>query len=100
MPISSVSSNEWLKVLPPQPVRTNTPSEQDSAPSRDMLELSNKAKLISQQRQSQPDNKQDDTSQNQESVQVSSSIGKATTATGLSRDEAIAMYRSIESMMT
>ncbi|MBJ7556747.1 hypothetical protein [Marinomonas spartinae] len=98
MSVSSVSYNDWSKILPTTPTSAtlaNDSSGQNLAQSRESLQLSTKAQLINQQLQAKPDKEEPKT----ESIQVTSSIGKSATATGLTRNEAIAVYRSIESIL-
>lgn len=100
MSVSSVSYNDWSKILPTTPTSAtlaNDSSGQNLAQSRESLQLSTKAQLINQQLQAKPD--KDKEEPKTESIQVTSSIGKSATATGLTRNEAIAMYRSIESIL-
>lgn len=102
MSVSLVSYNDWSKILPTPPISAplaNNSSEQHSAQSRESLHLSTKAQLINQQLQAKSDQDKKEDAPKTESIQVTSSIGQSATATGLTRNEAIAMYRSIESII-
>ncbi|SBS31452.1 hypothetical protein MSP8887_01520 [Marinomonas spartinae] len=99
MSVSSVSYNDWSKILPTAPASAalaNNSSGQHPAQSRESLHLSTKAQLISQQLQAKTDKEE---APKTESIQVTSSVGKSASASGLTRNEAIAMYRSIESIL-
>ena len=101
MAISNVSNHSWHQMLPTPSVAVENNSAQNQQAEhneRDSVQLSDYAKSLldkanSQASSSSQDEK--DTPEN-ESIQVSSSIGRSSRINGLSREEAVDLYRSIE----
>ncbi|GAB3483138.1 hypothetical protein [Marinomonas epiphytica] len=101
MAISSISNNNWQSMLSSQGTTAdfNSPQQNQSSP-QDTVQLSEYARSLMQEAQSQQGSTQDKSQDEKtnESVQVSSSIGRSSRITGLSRAEVTDLYRSIENM--
>lgn len=98
MAVASVSGSDWHKLLPSQSFSSGAHSQPQTGSlyARDSLHLSSQAKLISDQLKKDTETQKDEPKKDY--VQVSSSIGRSKRMTGLSHDEALALYRSIEAM--
>lgn len=101
MAISSISNNNWQSMLSSQGTTTDFNSrQQNQASSQDTVQLSDYARTLMQKAEQQQHGlqEQDQEEKSNESVQVSSSIGKSSRITGLSREEVTDLYRSIENL--
>lgn len=93
MAISPISNSDWHKLLPSKSSHSSFSNQADSSHAHETLHLSNQARFLSDQFK-----KGIEADPNQDFVKLSSSIGHSTRWLGLSHDEAIAIYRSIEAM--
>ncbi|MEL0612188.1 hypothetical protein [Marinomonas arenicola] len=93
MAISPISNSDWHKLLPSKSSHSGFSNQTDSSHARSTLHLSSQARFMSDQFQQGADVKP-----NQEFVSLSSSVRAPTRWLGLSHEEAIAIYRSIEAM--
>ena len=93
MAISPISNSDWHKLLPSKSSHSRFQSLADPANAGDTLHLSSQAKLMNERFQ-----KGESVESEQNFVRLSSSIGYSTRWSGLSHDEAIAIYRAIEAM--
>ncbi|BFM50620.1 hypothetical protein [Marinomonas sp. THO17] len=101
MSISSIPLNRLTipTIQPTVETRSQSQSRQNSEPS---VDLSEQAKQLLSSSQSQLNKLQEDKKANEEegneSIQVSSSIGRTKRVSGLQRDEVAELYRTIEKL--
>ncbi|REG85130.1 hypothetical protein [Marinomonas pollencensis] len=93
MAISPISNSDWHKLLPSKSSRSKFQGLADATHTGDTLHLSSRARLMNEQFA-----KGEMVETEQDFVRLSSSTGHSTRWSGLSHEEAIAIYRTIEAM--
>lgn len=101
MAVTSLTSSDWYQMLPSQSTAEGVSSGENTGstdtsryPKQDYVTLSAQAQIIDQQKQAQE--KLKDSPPDQDFIQISSSIGRSSRISGLSHDDALELYRSIE----
>ncbi|MEO9656180.1 hypothetical protein [Marinomonas sp.] len=100
MTISNVTNHSWHQMLPTPSVavENNSAQNQQAYKESDSIQLSDYAKSLLDNANSQSSSSQQEEQEapHNESIQVSSSVGRSSRINGLSREEAVDLYRSIE----